>query len=262
MGCPVRGKKVYIKFAVIAAFAGLRLLQGEYGMKMQKLFFAAAAALLVLLASCASTGGSTMPADATIDERFASGVPANIYKTYGSGDTASNWGLDGDKVSFSFSRGGKVEFYNSTVSDGTVEVNLTLDQGTGRGNSGFLVRSSGYNNGVDGVNAYFVGIGRNNNNSVETIDGVDIGPGQTFLQVGLMQNNWKQLYNVPLSSGAAEYPINHRLAVSMSGPDFVVSVDGNELISFSDSTYASGSVGFRTFEAEGSINGLVVTQAE
>jgi hypothetical protein len=76
-----------------------------------------------------------------------------------------------------------------------------------------------------------------------------------------MQNNWTQLHIVALSTSSVSYPISHRLSVSMAGSRFEVYVDGTLRAVFFDSTFASGSVGFRTFNAAGYCDNLVISTA-
>ena len=204
-------------------------------------------------------------AEVNIVECFNNGAnigAANRY-TATSGGSSSTWTYCTsttypNTLQYTSSTGGKVQFANSVITDGVAEVDITLASGTDTGNTGLLVRSSNYTGGgTDNVYGYYIGIGRNNNTGTSNT----IAAGRTFLQIGRMQNNWTQLHIVALSTVSVSYPIRHRLSVSMVGSRFEVYVDGELRATFYDSTFASGSVGLRTFNAAGYADNLVISTA-
>ncbi|MDR2671058.1 MAG: DUF1080 domain-containing protein, partial [Oscillospiraceae bacterium] len=112
-----------------------------------------------------------------------------------------------------------------------------------------LVRSSNYRTGTDNVNGYYFGIERDGSTS--------------YLTIGRMDQGWTALQRTSLGSSTA-FPLTNtkrRLAVVMTGPRMQFYIDGTLRATIYDATYLSGSVGFRTYTAAGSVDNLVVSSA-
>ena len=178
-----------------------------------------------------------------------SGVNQAAYASYAggnSGGSSSTWTSAGtaNNLTFTASDGGKIYVPNSSFSDGVVECDITLTSTSG--NCGLLVRANNFTNTTDGVDGYYVGVGRNGSNN--------------FVQVGRMNQGWTELstYNI---TGLTLTNTKHRLSVVLSGPRIMVYLDGVLRRTVYDSTYASGSVGFRTYQATGNIDNLVISTA-
>jgi hypothetical protein len=222
----------------------------------------------MLVVSC--NGGSKAPAyDLTITSTFdnADGNSSEgLFTTY-SGGTASVWtyatdAKNPDTLSFTSSTGGKVLFTGSEINVGTVEVDVTLTEGTETGNAGFLVYSSAYsNNGPDSLHGIYVGLGRNNGSGPFAVGGTEVGPKASFLQIGKMQDNWTQLGLARLSDGPVEYPITCHLTINMTSEGIQILVDGVQKGKFMPDPefMVGGAIGFRTFNSAGYIDNLSIT---
>jgi hypothetical protein len=214
------------------------------------------------------SSGASVPeeqAPVNLSESFdpAGRSASDVYRAF-AGGTASQWTFGTDSrnpgtLAYTSSLGGRVEFANSLIKDGVVEADITLTGGTDQGNSGFVLHASDFaDGGADNLHGYYVGIGRNNYGDM-TVDGVPLGAGREFLQIGIMQNSWRQLQLIELGNGPVNYPVSHRLSVTMEGATFKVSVDGVQRATFYDTTMASGTVGFRTYNAEGYMDNLLIS---
>ena len=180
------------------------------------------------------------------------------------GDDSSTWTYDGSlnpgTLAFSSSRGGKIRFAGTEMTDGKAELDLTLTGGTESGNAGLLMQSSYYSGGnPDSVRGFYFGIGRNNGTGSLNFGNALVAPGRSFLQIGRMWNSWWYITAVQLSDDVVDYPISHHLSVAVNGSHFNVLVDGVEKYSFDDTTLSSGMVGFRTYNADGFIDNLSVS---
>lgn len=195
--------------------------------------------------------GAGMPEpqnDVQIVNSFNNGANPSGYTTY-AGGTSSTWTFAGaaNNATFTASTGGKFIVANSEFSDGVAEADVTMTS-TG-GNCGLLVRSSNYRAGVDSLNGYYFGIERSGNTS--------------YLTIGRMDQNWNELQRTSLGSSTA-FPLTNtkrRLTVVMTGPRMQFYIDGTLRATIYDTTYLSGSVGFRTYNAAGNIDNLVVSSA-
>ena len=237
--------------------------KGVKGMKAVKTIFFMLPAL-VAMGITACTGGD-LKITSTFDN--ADGNSGNgLFSVYsGANDSLWTYAADPDypdTLRFTSSMGGKVLFTGSQISTGTVEADITLTDGTDTGNAGFTVYSSKYSDGgSDSLHGIYVGLGRNNGANPISIDGVEVGSKATFLQIGQMQDNWKQLGLARLSDGPVEYPITCHLAINMTGEGIQILVDGVQKGKFMPDPefMAGGAVGFRTFNAAGFIDNLSIT---
>lgn len=175
------------------------------------------------------------------------------------GQGSSEWTIQNGALAFTPSRGGKIEFLYSTIADGTVSADIMLTSTEDNGNAGFLVRSSQFSSGgPDSVRGYYIGIGHVNGPDAN-FNGPEVPSQHAFLQIGRMWNNWTQLDVIPLSTSAVSLPLKRNLRVEMSGNTFEVYVDNRLITTFEDDNFESGSVGIRTYLAEGSIDNLSIS---
>lgn len=227
-------------------------------MKIVKAALLAALVLGVFGVSCASA--PQVIGNVDIVENFDSVVDtSSLFKEY-AGANSSEWTIDNGALAFTRSRGGKVDFSGSLIGDGTVSADITITETGENGNAGFLVRASGFSSGgPDSVQAYYIGIGRVSGPDANFDGAAQVLAEHTFLQIGAMYNNWKQLQVIPISSARVSFPFTHKLTVEMTGSLFEVYLDGQLLTTFEDSTFASGTVGVRTYMASGSVDNLSVS---
>lgn len=137
--------------------------------------------------------------------------------------------------------GDKLIMKNMRMADGIYEADITIDslQDQG-GNAGFTFRSSNYQIGADGLDGYYAGLG----------DG--------YVQLGRMNNNWKELAIVRderLKKGTT-----HRLKVAVFGSRIQVYVDDEKTpyIDIVDSTYREGGAAIRGFRCSATIDNIKI----
>lgn len=234
--------------------------------------FLALAGVAVLAVSCTETKSAGPAYDVEIKSTFdnADGNSSDgLFSTY-SGATQSVWTYATDEtypdtLAFTSSRGGKVLFTGSEISVGTVEVDITLTEGIENGNAGLVVYSSKYsNNGPDSLHGIYIGLGRNNGSGPSSIEGTEVAPKAAFIQIGQMQDNWKQLGLARLNDGApVEYPLTCHLVINMTDEGIQILANGEQKGKFMpDPAFsAGGAIGFRTYNAAGYIDNLSITGA-
>lgn len=237
-------------------------------MKIVEKIFLLVAGLLaagLLAASCTSqeiVRPSVVIGDAfELSRDFEGGNASDVFTSFPGGN-ASTWTYATHRqfpgtLAFTSSEGGKVEFADSSMTDGLVEIDLTLTGGNG--NAGLMLHSSNYSGGgPDAVYGYYIGVGVNNANETRWFDGTSVGPMFPFLQIGVMQNNWNQVYIGELADTPVSYPVTYKVSVAMKGMDMAVSVNGVQRILLKDPKFSSGSVGFRTFNMDGYLDNLSI----
>ncbi len=74
-----------------------------------------------------------------------------------------------------------------------------------------------------------------------------------WVRCGRMNNAWYELF---VYSTAIAHGQFYDLGINMEGSDFTVFLDGAEIGSFSDSSYRSGGIGFRTWQGHGTYDAI------
>jgi hypothetical protein len=197
------------------------------------------------------------------DNQAQADAPSAYYAFAGAEKSTWTYAADTqypDTLRFTPSVGGKVMFTDSQINGGTVELDITLTEGTETGHAGLLINSSNYADGQNSVRGYYIGIGRNNTIAPRQLGCTEIDTMATFLQLAQMQGDYKPFGIARLSDGPVEYPVSYHLSISQAADNsIVVYVDGDERAKFdADPDFVSGSVGFRTNNAGGYIDNLAV----
>ncbi len=137
--------------------------------------------------------------------------------------------------------GDKLIMKDISMTDGIYEADITINSmSDAGGNAGFAFRSSNYLVGSDGLDGYYAGIGNG------------------YVQVGRMNNNWKELAKVEvpgLTLGST-----HKLTVAVFGSRIQVYVDDAKTpcVDITDSTYTQGGAAIRGFRCDSTIDNVRV----
>ncbi len=135
--------------------------------------------------------------------------------------------------------GDKLIMRDMRMADGIYEADITLDNlYDNNGNAGFTFRSANYLVGSDGPDGYYAGIGNG------------------YVQVGRMNNNWKELANVKVPE--LKKGTTHRLRVAVFGSRIQVYVDDvkTPYVDIVDSTYTEGGASIRGFQSDSTIDNI------
>lgn len=135
--------------------------------------------------------------------------------------------------------GDKLIMRDMRMADGIYEADITLDNlYDNNGNAGFTFRSANYLVGSDGLDGYYAGIGNG------------------YVQVGRMNNNWKELANVKVPE--LKKGTTHRLRVAVFGSRIQVYVDDvkTPYVDIVDSTYTEGGASIRGFQSDSTIDNI------
>lgn len=138
--------------------------------------------------------------------------------------------------------GDKLIIKDLKMADGVYEADFTLKNLTDNGgNVGFTFRSTNYQVGADGLDGYYAGIGNG------------------YVQLGRMNNNWKELArerDANLKTGT-----KHRLKVAVFGSRIQIYVDDVKApyIDFVDNTYTEGGASIRGFQCDASVDNIKIT---
>lgn len=128
------------------------------------------------------------------------------------------------------------------VADAVYEADITITAlSESGGNTGLTVRSSNYQVGSDGLDGYYAGIGNG------------------YVQLGRMNNNWKELARVNLPQ--LTVGSTHRLKVVTFDSRIQIYVDDSEkpYIDMVDTTYTVGGVSIRNFQDTALVDNLRIT---
>jgi 3-keto-disaccharide hydrolase len=156
------------------------------------------------------------------EDPFASGVWTPIVgtQTYNGGSVPPDESLASGNPNTQMWIGPRPSWTNYTIS-----VPIRLDTPSG-GNGGINFRMQSVATPNDSGQMYYVGI--------------DTGE----VQLGIENNGWMEFASTPATFGLG---IFYTLEVAVSGSSISVTVDGANMTTYSDSTFAFGSFGLRTF---------------
>lgn len=136
--------------------------------------------------------------------------------------------------------GEKVVFSGAVSGDFEVGVTMQFHDGASSRDAGILFRTTGPSIGYDALRGYFAGL----------------VPRTNLLILGKMDGmNWQELYRREVDIDVTQ-PV--RLKVSVHGDRISVGLNGQEGFHFHDSTYQSGSIGFRVVDADATFSNLSV----
>jgi hypothetical protein len=128
--------------------------------------------------------------------------------------------------------------------DGTDFTNFSaeMDISVGAsGNAGFLVRANNFTNGTDMLSGYYIGIDSSS----------------YHLQMGKMNNSWTELklVSTPIVTGRV-----YHMKVEAYGSSIKVYIDNmtNAKMEVIDTSYTSGSIGIRTYQASAAFDNIAV----
>jgi hypothetical protein len=181
---------------------------------------------MAVIASCAPLFGATCPTGTVYTEPwaedpFASGQWTNIVglETYNASSTPASESLRSGGPNTQMWIGTRPSWTNYTIS-----VPIRIDTGGGNGGLTFRMQSVGRAN--DSGQMYYAGISTN----------------QVIL--GIENNGWRQFGGSTATFAPGTF---YTLQVVVAGSTLSVSVDGANTVTFTDSTFAFGSLGLRTF---------------
>ncbi|MDC0707231.1 AbfB domain-containing protein [Stigmatella sp. ncwal1] len=147
---------------------------------------------------------------------------ANGWSVYG-----GSWAVSGSQLTVAAHPGAKAIPAGVLFSNGTLDADITLGAA---GNAGLMFRASRLETGTDAYQGYFAGFEQ----------------GQVFL--GKADNNWTTIASVAASLAANTV---HHVRVVAVGSTLSVYVDDmvTPKITATDASYASGTIGVRTYQA-------------
>ena len=185
------------------------------------------AASVVLLCWRAATAGTCFSDDfSSIDSNW---VSVDGDWSWSGGTVDNNVGNSGE---------GNVLYRDADYADGYLEASVSLSDGA---QTGLLFRITDMPSAADYLNnggqMYYCGIHTN-----------------SWVFCGRMNNAWLGhlfAYYTTITHGQF-----YDLGINMDGSDFTVFLDGAEIGSFSDSSYSSGGIGLRTFQAHGTYDAI------
>lgn len=177
--------------------------------------------------------------DVHVTDDFSDPDYTNRYQVMGnkwSGNVA-----DGT-LSMSADQGDKIIMKDVSMKDGIYEADITVTNSNGiHGNVGFVFRGTNFNVGPDGADGYYAGIG----------DG--------YVQLGRMNQGWKELAKVTvpgLTVGST-----HTLRVAVFGSRIQIYIDDATVpcVDLTDSTYLEGGVAIRGYRVAAKIKNIKIS---
>lgn len=152
---------------------------------------------------------------------------------------AWNGSVSGGALNMSADQGDKIILNDIAMADGIYEADINISNSNGEhGNVGFLFRSSHYTIGPDGADGYYAGIGNG------------------YVQLGRMNQAWKELAKVKVPE--LQVGTTHKLRIAVFGSRIQIYTDDNEkpCIDVTDSTYLEGGAAIRGYRASASIDNV------
>lgn len=177
--------------------------------------------------------------DVNISDDFSNPDYTSRYEIMGN---AWSGKVEDGVLNMSADRGDKLIMKDTYMSDGIYELDVTMtrDNETSRGNAGFVFRGKNFALGADGADGYYAGIG------------------QGYVQLGRMNQNWTELARAELP----ELKLNttHTLTISVFGSRIQIYVDHAEkpCIDIIDTTYPDGSAAIRGYGLSGKLDNVKV----
>lgn len=171
-------------------------------------------------------------------ESFQEPAPAAAFEdfdVYG-----GEWTYRGEALCVAADQGGKMVAQDVRLGEGEVAVDLRLPQEQD-GYVGLIVKVREAASGADAFIGYEV----------------SLNPARKVLRLGRHRHNWELISDTP-----CEAPLDRwlRLGVRLRGPSITVSLDGKEIVQFTDAQDAvgPGSVGLRTWNADAQFRNLAI----
>ncbi|MCR5792234.1 MAG: glycoside hydrolase family 127 protein [Lachnospiraceae bacterium] len=130
-------------------------------------------------------------------------------------------------------------------SDYVVEARLSVDK-CDTNNCGIMLHTSNYGDGPDAYNGYFVGIGK-------------VGSVGSGIIVGKVNGSWSTVEEIPWTINPG---VKYNLKVVAYGDQYAVYVDDEFAYKFTDSSYATGTVGLRSYNEAFTAYNLTVRNVE
>jgi Galactose binding lectin domain/Stigma-specific protein, Stig1 len=193
---------------------------------------------MAVIASCAPLFAATCPTGTVYtaswaEDPFASGQWTNIVgpETYNAASTPPSESLPSGNPNTQMWIGTRPAWTNYTIS-----VPIRLDTAGGNGGLNFRMQSVGAAN--DSGQMYYAGI-----NSTQVV-------------LGMENNGWTQFGGSVATFAQGTF---YTLQVVVAGSSLSVSVDGANTVTFTDSTFAFGSFGLRTFVVGMTFGPITVT---
>ena len=185
----------------------------------------------VIFDSVAVTTGSTPPSSGTFNDSFSSGN-ANNWTTYG-----GTWAVTNGQYTVAANPGAKSMATGKTFSDLTYDADVSIGA---TGNAGLTFRITNPGTGPDSYTGYYAGI--------------DAG-GNVIL--GKSNNTWTQLATTPMAVTANTL---YHLKVVAQGSTIKVYVGDmiTPKINVTDTSYTSGGIGLRTYNADAKFDNVTV----
>jgi hypothetical protein len=121
------------------------------------------------------------------------------------------------------------------------QVTVTIAASSGNTDAGVVFRATNLGNGPDAYSGYYAGISP-----------------RGYALLGKSDNGWQQLATANITINTGE---TYSLRVTAVGSDIKLLVNGEEKISVSDSSFASGANGVRVFEATAGFGSIKVAKA-
>lgn len=176
--------------------------------------------------------------DVNYTDDFSDADLDNRYEKMGKDITAN---VTDEALKLHARSGDKLILKDMRMADGVYEADITIGHlYDNNGNAGFTFRSSNYLVGADGLDGYYAGIGNG------------------YVQVGRMNNNWKELANVKVPE--LKTGTTHRLKVAVFGSRIQVYVDDvkTPYVDIIDTTYTEGGASIRGFQSDSTIDNIRV----
>lgn len=171
-------------------------------------------------------------------ESFQEPAPAAAFEDFDI--YGGEWTYRGESLSVGADQGGKMVAKDVRLDEGEAAVDIRLPQEQD-GYVGLIVKVSEAASGADAFIGYEV----------------SLNPARRVLRLGRHRHDWELISDTP-----CETPLDRwlRLAVRLQGTTIMVSLDGKEIVQFTDTQDAvgPGSVGLRTWNADARFRNLVV----
>ena len=176
--------------------------------------------------------------DVNVTDDFSDTDLDNRYEKMGNDLGAQ---VEDGVLKLSAQTGDKLIMKDLWMTDGIYEADITIQSlYEPNGNTGFAFRSTNYQLGSDGLDGYYAGIGNG------------------YVQLGRMNNNWKELANVKVSG--LTLGSTHKLRVAVFGSRIQVYLDDVETpyIDVVDTTYHEGGAAIRGYRNRASVDNVKI----
>lgn len=168
--------------------------------------------------------------DSALVENFSTNL--SKWQNFG-----GDWTLSNGVYAVAANPGAKSVAIGKTFADLVYDADVSVASG---GNAGVIFRDSNITTGTDSYSGYYAGISASNGT----------------VELGKANNNWTRL---AIASRTISANVMHHLRVLAKGNSIQVFVDdlNTPVISVTDSSYASGSIGLRTYQVNAQFDNVV-----